>query len=493
MRKAEYALPNPLLKQERQLRGWSQKYVAEQIDAATYYISRWERGSTSPSPHFRYKLCILFSKNAKELGLLHEEAGESKHEHTLDFPLLSSLPSPDPQAVLHDPNTPPARCEGLVGRSVLLQEIEQRLCVGKSLVLISFNGLPGVGKTALAVELVHNSQVKKHFCDGILWVGLGPKPNMLGHLSRWGGLLGIDSAEMAKLSNNEAWTRAIRSIIGMRQILLVIDDAWEMEEALAFRVGGPNCAYLVTTRFPEIALHFANNGITTIHELSEEDSLMLLAQLVPEFAMNQLGEVRELVQSVGGLPLALTLMGKYLRTQSYSGQQRRLSTAFARLNCADERLLLTQPQAPGENSPGLPSGIPLSLQAVIAISEQQLSEQGQYALHALSVFPAKPNTFSENAALAICNVSMEALDRLTDAGLLEGSGQDRYTLHRTIADYAKLRFNDKMVEERMAEVFVTYVETYQDDYRILQMEIDNVLTALQIAFDRKCGLCCCGE
>ncbi|MFL5625265.1 MAG: helix-turn-helix domain-containing protein [Ktedonobacteraceae bacterium] len=80
MKKATQAIPNHLLRQERELRGWSQKYVAEQIDAADYYISRWECGSASPSPHYRRKLCALFGKNAKELGLLQDEQGETVDE-----------------------------------------------------------------------------------------------------------------------------------------------------------------------------------------------------------------------------------------------------------------------------------------------------------------------------------------------------------------------------------------------------------------------------
>ncbi|GHO81950.1 hypothetical protein KSD_97210 [Ktedonobacter sp. SOSP1-85] len=61
------------LKEEREMRGWSQQYVAEQLGADRYYLSRWENGKMLPSPYYREKLCALFGKNARELGLISQE------------------------------------------------------------------------------------------------------------------------------------------------------------------------------------------------------------------------------------------------------------------------------------------------------------------------------------------------------------------------------------------------------------------------------------
>jgi transcriptional regulator with XRE-family HTH domain len=61
---------NHRLKQARELRGWSQAKVAEQIGTDATTVSRWERGLFSPTPYFRERLCLLFDKNAEELGLM---------------------------------------------------------------------------------------------------------------------------------------------------------------------------------------------------------------------------------------------------------------------------------------------------------------------------------------------------------------------------------------------------------------------------------------
>src|SRR5258707_13328726 len=66
--------PNNVLKHERELRGWSQARVAEEIGTTSLNVGRWERGISQPYPHFREKLCVLFGKDAELLGLLEVES-----------------------------------------------------------------------------------------------------------------------------------------------------------------------------------------------------------------------------------------------------------------------------------------------------------------------------------------------------------------------------------------------------------------------------------
>ncbi|MGH8060042.1 MAG: NB-ARC domain-containing protein, partial [Candidatus Entotheonellia bacterium] len=243
----------------------------------------------------------------------------------------------------------------LVGRDDLLRDLKQRLFAGGSLALCALNGLPGVGKTALAVDLANDREALGHFYDGVLWAGLGRKADVLSHLGAWGVALGIPSGEIAKLTSVEDRAKVIHAAIGMRRMLLVADDAWQVEAALACKLGGPNCAHLVTTRLPEVALRFAGGETTVVHELNEDDGLTLLARLASEVVEAEPNEARELVRAVGGLPLALILMGNYLRVQMHSGQPRRLRTALDRLRRTEERLRLAQPQVPLEHHPSLPA------------------------------------------------------------------------------------------------------------------------------------------
>nr|BBH92347.1 hypothetical protein KTA_05460 [Thermogemmatispora argillosa] len=470
--------PNLRLRHEREMRGWSQARVAEAIGSSEKNVSRWERGVSSPQPYYREKLCQLFGKSARELGFVEDEfevgapsaagaaAGERGRQERVIDPTIPPLPNEG---------------RGLVGRGALLAELVGQLCAGRSLALC---GLPGVGKTALAVTLVHDARVLERFEAGVLWAGLGPRPTVVEHLRRWEQLLGVPAAaaSSAELSL-EARARVLRAAIGQRRFVLVIDDVWELEAALAFKVGGPQSVLIATTRFPRLALAIAGEGARTIHELESADGLALLAQWAPEAVAHDRRAALTLVEEVGGLPLALTLLGKYLQAQAHSGQPRRLQAALARLRSSHQRLHVSEMRGPLEQPPHLAWGTPLSLQSAIAVSDQQLDEQAREVLRALSVFPPKPNSFSEEAALAVAQAPPEALDALIDAGLLESSGSGRYLLHQTIADYASAHLRDPQAGERLVAYVTDLLERHGDDDAALELESRNIVAGLQYAFE----------
>ncbi len=467
---------NTRLKRERELRGWSQEKVAMELGIDPTTVGRWERGVSLPYPHFREKLCALFGKSTYELGLVPKEANEQHLQPETGHSPSSSL-------ALYDPAIPPQSVgsTGLVGREKHTAQLKQKLCK-EHVPYIGLNGLPGVGKTTLALQLVYDSEVRACFQDGILWAGLGPKPHIASHLSRWGTLLGIHPDILKQNNSNEALAKQVRAAIGMKRMLLIIDDVWTLEDAFAFKVEGPNCVCLITTRFPPLALAFAEREATVVRELNEEESIALLTSFVPKVATEEKEKIQTLARSVGGLPLALTLMGNYLRVQSYDGQSRRLHTALERLHNENERLHLSTPRGVLDRHTSLAHNTPLSLQTIIAISDKHLSEKAHSALCALSVLPAKPNTFSEEAALAISAHTTDVLDELCDAGLLECSNYDRYTLHQTIADYARTKLHDTAVYQRFVTYFTQFVEAHEKDYAALENECDTILAALDVAF-----------
>jgi tetratricopeptide (TPR) repeat protein/transcriptional regulator with XRE-family HTH domain len=468
----------------------SQQEIADELGTTHVNVSRWERGITKPNPYFRRKLCKLFGKTEAELDLVVVLASTSTATSPQSARVNGqpTLPVTDPlpdlnELALYDPAIPLQPAIQLVGRDDDIARIKLRLCAGGNVALTALNGLPGVGKTALSIALVHDSDVREHFRDGILWAGLGPNANIPSLLSRWGTLLGISQTEMAALHGQEDWAKAIRSSIGLRTMLLVIDDAWDLMEALTFKVGGPNCAHLVTTRFRDIASHIAVGGATELQELSEEESMTLLRLLAPGVVEREVQKAQTLVQAVGGLPLALTLMGNYLRKQGYSGQTRRITSALERLGKAEERLHISEPHGPVETHPSLPGDMHLSLHSVIAVTDQLLSSETRQALYSLAVFPPKPNSFSEEAALAVIDCDVDNLDLLVDSSLLEYTASGRYTIHQTISDYARQHLQEKKPHRQLINFMIELVEEHKKDYELLDLESNIILRALDYAYE----------
>src|SRR5215472_4722425 len=224
--------PHPL-KVEREQRGWSQARVAEAVGVSTQTVIRWEQRRAIPYPYYREQLAQLFSKSVQELDLLPPEQQPGSQPDLPQQPALALAPASPPSVsppppLLLDPSIPLllGRTGSLVGRAALLAQIKARLFAGQSLALTALDGLPGVGKTALAVAVSLDPEVQAHFADGILRAVLGPHPDRLGELSRWGTLLGVRAADVGEAGSWEAWGRALRATIGHRRLLLVIDDAW---------------------------------------------------------------------------------------------------------------------------------------------------------------------------------------------------------------------------------------------------------------------------
>lgn len=376
---------------------------------------------------------------------------------------------------------PPRPVHRLLGRDRCLQEIKAALLQGEDRAITALRGLPGVGKTTLAVELAYDPEIRQHFEDGILWAGLGRQPAPLSLLSAWADALCIPANIVASRASLAGRAALLRAQIGMRSMLLIIDDAWQIEAALALKVGGPKCAHLVTTRLPDVALGFASSNVVQIHELSLEEGLNLLEEISPRAVAADRDQAQKLVQAVGSLPLALILMGKYLQKQSDSSQIRRLQDALQKLQTAEVRLQLNQLRSPLESDPNFPFTTPLSLQAAIGLSDAALDPAAHSALLNLSLFPPKPSTFSEEAALAVIAAPPEILDALVDGGLLETSAPERYTLHQTITDYAALQGAGATASRQLVDYFTDLVAAAAQNFNLLDREVTNIFAACELA------------
>ncbi len=85
----------------------------------------------------------------------------------------------------------PLEMDTLVGRDGLLTQLKEQLSTEETPSFNALSGLPGVGKTTLALALAYDHELQAHFSDGILWAGLGTQPDIEEIQIRWGAQLGL--------------------------------------------------------------------------------------------------------------------------------------------------------------------------------------------------------------------------------------------------------------------------------------------------------------
>jgi tetratricopeptide (TPR) repeat protein len=84
--------------------------------------------------------------------------------------------------------------------------------------------------------------------------------------------------------------------------------------------------------------------------------------------------------------------------------------------------------------------------------------------------------------LAVSAASTEVLDTLNDAGLLEIDASSRYTLHQSIADYAKVQPDDENVSWRFIEYYKNYMQEHRTNIEGLEVESQNLFSALEMVY-----------
>jgi tetratricopeptide (TPR) repeat protein len=423
---------------------------------------------------------------ASEMGIArntynHEQASALDHllAHLGEREELaqSELPSDFAKLLAAIPFTvPPRPTHGLVGRSDLFDDLTAGMQKADRLAL---HGLPGVGKSALAIEIGH--EMKGEFSGGVLWTSPGPAPDIAVQFHLWESALGLHASEIRELPDLTSRASQLHSLIGEKKILMIVDDVWDEAAARSFEIGGANCFYLYTTRSPKIAASLGGEFSIGVPELSEEEGLSLLERFVPRPKQSLVDRWPDLVQAVGGLPQALVIAGGALRAAAYSDQPRRVTEFLDRLSDPAQLLALERSRSALDHQAGIPSSEPISLQAVIALSDEALAPSAQSALRRLSVLPAKPSSFDEQAAIVVSGEAVQEVDRLVDAGLLEPSGEGRYAMHRTIGDFARTRADTAAPVETMVNHYVMLIEENTDQFNSLNPEIHNILAALRLA------------
>ncbi|MDG9673901.1 tetratricopeptide repeat protein [Micromonospora sp. DH14] len=148
------------------------------------------------------------------------------------------------------PRQLPADVATLVGRDDELAVLDTLVAAPTALVIAAISGTAGVGKTALAVHWAH--RVADRFDDGQLYLnlrGFDPRGQALSTAKALHCLLGSLGVPAARVPTDlDARAALYRSALAGRRILLVLDNARDVEQLRPLLPGTPTAMVLVTSR-----------------------------------------------------------------------------------------------------------------------------------------------------------------------------------------------------------------------------------------------------
>ena len=213
--------------------------------------------------------------------------------------------------------TPRPQPDHFGGRDHELNQLITRLEVGQTTAIVAVQGLGGIGKTTLALQVAAQLYQQKIF-RAVLWADVTSTPQPLILLQSWAAYADpnfqIGDRPLSAVANQikgllETTINDKCQQCEPARILVVLDDVWDsgLEIARLLRLACPaQSTILITSRSEKIAINLGAK-VEQLGRLHPVEAAALLRQYLPntdQTLLEKLGEV------LGGHPLALTLAAK---------------------------------------------------------------------------------------------------------------------------------------------------------------------------------------
>jgi tetratricopeptide (TPR) repeat protein len=290
------------------------------------------------------------------------------------------------------------------------------------------------------------------FPDGQLYVdlqgfALDPPLDPSAALTRLLTALGIPRDSIP--SEVQAQAALFRSTVSDRSMLLLLDNAIDVEQVRPLLPGHPGCVVLITSRndLRGLAVHPGADQVP-LDVLTETESAAVLTDLLgPDRAAAEPEALAELARTCAHLPLALRIAGANLAADPGRG----IADYTAEIATSGR---LTELAVGGDERSAVRIAFDLSY-IRLTVADQRL-------FRLLGLVPGADVGVPAAAALvgAVPAEARRALDRLVAANLLQRPRPGRYQFHDLIREYAvECAAADETADDRVVRVVDVLVQT----------------------------------
>lgn len=356
-----------------------------------------------------------------------QSAGSADPPDTQAVPTSSPHGAPFP---LVPPAQLPADLPTFAGRVPELSQVSKMLSLDGEFPIVAIcaiDGMAGIGKTTFAIHWAH--RVAKHFEDGQLYLNLRGFDSSASAMTPAEALrtllysLGIPAGHIP--ADLDARAGLHRSVLARKRVLIVLDNARDVEQIRPLLPAGPGCLVIATSRNPLAGLAMTEGArLLTLNLPSVLTARETLEhRLGADRVAAESVAVEEIIHLCGRLPLALAIVSA--RAVVHPGF---MLTSIA----AD--LWRTQGRLDAFGA----AGVAADVRTVFSWSYHHLSPQACRLFRLLSLQPASDITAA--AAASLLGVSPEEVSRLiaelTNTALITEHQPGRYCFHDLIRAYA---------------------------------------------------------
>jgi tetratricopeptide (TPR) repeat protein len=310
-------------------------------------------------------------------------------------------------------------------------------------VISVIGGTAGIGKTTLALHFAH--QVADQFPDGQLYVNLrgfdpaGPQMTSVEAIRLFLDALAVPAARIP--AGLDAQAGLYRSLLVGKRMLVLLDNAHDVDQVRPLLPAGPGCLVIVTSR-SQLTCLVATEGAAplTLDVLTDAEARELLGRrLGRERVADDARAAGELIQLCARLPLALSIAAARTYSQPW------LSLAALTADLRDARSRLDALDAGHATA---------NVRAVLSWSYDQLDPAAARLFRLLGLH-AGPDV-SAPAAASLAGLPLDegrrALVELTRAHLLAEHVPGRFSCHDLLRAYAAelTQSSDTEAERRAA-------------------------------------------